>query len=83
MIEKIVSSSNIIYAYRDKAVANETADIFGIIGRRRYYKFFGECLEDPVLCEKILKCAKTYLPDIEMELNEELSKSKGITNDSN
>lgn len=83
VIEKTVSSSNIIYAYRDKAVANETADIFGIIGRRRYYKFFEECLEDPVLCEKILKCAKTYLPDIEMKLNEELSKSKGITNDSN
>ena len=67
-IEKTVNESNIIYAYRDKAVANETADIFGIVGRRSYYRFFAECLDDPELCERIVRRARTYLPDIQFEV---------------
>lgn len=71
VIEKNVSKANIIYAYRDKAVANETADIFGIIGRRSYYKFFINCLENPRLCEQIVKRARTYLPEINVKLEDD------------
>ncbi len=69
-IEKTVETSNIMYAYRDKAVANETADALDILGRRRYYEFFIECLGNPKLKRKIVKCAASYLPQILIETEE-------------
>ncbi len=67
-VEKMVDRTNIVYAYRDKAVANEIAESLDIVGRRNYYEFFKKCLEDPALEEKILKCVTHYLPVIQEEL---------------
>ena len=64
IIEKSVNEDNIMYAYRDKSVANETAMVLGITGKKKYYDFFKMCLENPKLSRKILKYAKRYLPNI-------------------
>lgn len=64
VVEKVVDMENIIYAYRDKAVANETAYALGINGRTKYYEFFIQCLEDEELAEKIVKSAAAHLPSI-------------------
>lgn len=64
VIEKKVDPSNVMYVYRDKAVANETARILGINGKRKYYEFFKKCLDDPKLAPKILKSVSRYVPEI-------------------
>lgn len=65
-VEKTVDENNIIYSYRDKAVANETADVLRIVGRKKYYDFFIKSLENPEISEKIVHCASAYLPEIEL-----------------
>lgn len=64
IIEKQVDASNVLYVYRDKAVANETARILGISGKRKYYEFFKKCLNDPKICPRILKSVSKYTPEI-------------------
>lgn len=66
-VEKTVNESNIIYAYRDKAVANESADILGIIGRERYYTLVKKSLGIPVIGHKLVQRASSYLPLIKVE----------------
>lgn len=66
-VEKTVDEANIIYAYRDKAVANEVSEVLGILGRKRYYNFFISALEDDEMREKIVKAASKYLPQIEVK----------------
>ena len=66
VIEKTVDEANIMYAYRDKAVANEAADVLRIVGRKNYYQFFIKCLDDEVLGPKLVKCAAKFLPIIEL-----------------
>lgn len=67
IVEKTVDESNIIYAYRDKAVANEVSETLGILGRKRYYNFFISALENEETREKIVRAASKYLPVIEIE----------------
>lgn len=59
-----------MYAYRDKAVANETALSLGIIGRKRYYQYFKNCMGNPAFRAGILKCISGYLPIIKLENDE-------------
>lgn len=66
VIEKTVDELNIMYAYRDKAVANEAADALRIVGRKNYYHFFMNCLDDEVLGPRIIKCVAKFLPIIEL-----------------
>ncbi len=66
IIEKTVDEANIMYAYRDKAVANEAADALRIVGRKNYYNYFIRCLDDEILGPKILKCVSRFLPVIEI-----------------
>lgn len=71
ILEKTVDESNIMYAYRDKAVANEAADVLGIVGRKKYYRFFIDCLNDNQLRPKVLKCVSGCLPIIDLPAKEE------------
>lgn len=66
VIEKTVDEANIMYAYRDKAVANEAADALRIVGRKNYYNYFMKCLDDEVLGPKLLKCVSRFLPIIDL-----------------
>ena len=66
VIEKTIDDSNIMYAYRDKAVANEAADVLRIVGRKNYYHYFMKCLDDEILGPKLLRCAAKFLPIIEL-----------------
>lgn len=71
VLEKTVDEANIMYAYRDKAVANEASDVLGIIGRKNYYRFFIDCLDNHNLGPKILKCVSRCLPIIELPHKED------------
>ena len=64
VIEKTVSCKEILYTYRDKAVANEAAVTLGLSGKKQYYDFFRSCLENPRLTASILKSVSRYLPEI-------------------
>ncbi len=66
ILEKTVDESNIMYAYRDKAVANQVADVLRITGRKNYYQYFMKCLDDEILGPKLLRCAAKFLPIIEL-----------------
>lgn len=66
-VEKVVDRASILYAYRDKSVANETAFLMGLHGRKKYYEFFLNCLADPEMREDLLKCANKFLPEIFLE----------------
>lgn len=66
VIEKIVDESNIMYAYRDKAVANEAAEVLHVVGRKNYYQAFIKSLDDEILGPKLLKCVAKFLPIIEL-----------------
>lgn len=67
IVSKKVDETGVMYSYRDKAVANETARILGINGKKKYYIFFKKCLLNPELCDEILKSVRNYLPEIELE----------------
>lgn len=64
IVEKTVNEDNIMYTYRDKAVANELACAIGVLGRKRYYQFFSECLDNPIMKDAIVKSISRYLPKI-------------------
>lgn len=68
VVSKKVDETGVMYSYRDKAVANETARILGINGKKKYYEFFKKCLQNPELCEEILKSVRNYLPEIELNV---------------
>lgn len=71
VIDKTVDEANIMYAYRDKAVANEAADVLRIVGRKNYYQFFMKCLDDEILGPKLIKCVAKFLPIIELSDEDE------------
>ncbi|MBQ6860558.1 MAG: hypothetical protein IJO08_02815 [Clostridia bacterium] len=63
-VEKFVDRGSVLYAYRDKSVANETSFMLGLHGRKKYYEFFSDSLNDPELRDDLLKCANKFLPEI-------------------
>lgn len=70
ILEKTVDATNIMYAYRAKAVVNEVSDALQIVGRRNYYQLFLRYLEDPKVRLKLIKCVMGFLPEIVIERND-------------
>ena len=66
LVEKTISESNILYRYRDKAIASIVADALLLKGRQAYYDFIKKMLEEPIISNDILKAMRAYLPMIKV-----------------
>lgn len=66
IVEKTIDESNILYRYRDKAIASIVADSLMLKGRQAYYEFIKEKLDDPLISHDLLKAMKNYLPTIKV-----------------
>jgi hypothetical protein len=64
IVEKNIDESNILYRYRDKAIASIVADALMLKGRQAYYEFIKEMLDEPLISHDLLKAMKNYLPVI-------------------
>ncbi len=64
IMEKTVSSANVLYTYRDKTIASYVAEAFGLHGRQDYYAFISRMLEDSSTCNDVVNVARSYLPMI-------------------
>ena len=66
-MEKTVNEANVLYTYRDKTIASEVSEAFGLHGRQDYYDFIEKLLEDSVEANDVIKVARSYLPMIGAE----------------
>lgn len=64
-VEKVVTVDNVLYTYRDKAIANIAASAFNRNGRASYYELIKSALESEYQNE-ILHCMAMYLPKLSM-----------------
>lgn len=64
IVEKTIDESNILYRYRDKAIASIVADALMLKGRQAYYEFIKEMLDEPLISHDLLKAMRNYLPII-------------------
>lgn len=66
VVEKTIIESNILYSYRDKAIASIVADAFSLKGRPGYYTFISEMLDEVLVSHDLLMAMRAYLPMIEI-----------------
>lgn len=64
MVEKTINESSGLYTYREKSIANIVADAFSLRGRRSYYIFIAEMLENNRVSNDLIHTVKAYLPTI-------------------
>ena len=66
IVEKTIIETNILYSYRDKAIASIVADALLLRGRQSYYIFIAEMLDEPLVSHDILMAIRAYLPMVEV-----------------
>ncbi|MBR6253482.1 MAG: DUF4435 domain-containing protein [Clostridia bacterium] len=65
-IEKIVDKSTILYSYRDKVITTIVATHIGIKGKRAYYNYMLEMINDDQYRDALARAFAKFIPKLEL-----------------